>query len=252
MSSNSNICAVIIDDSAQARKLLRLMLQEIDTAIEIVGEAENADDGLKLIQHLEPHAVFLDIEMPGMTGLQLAEELLGQNYLGKVIFTTAYDQHAIKALRLSALDYLLKPIQEEELLQTITKLSSEVLKTNEFEKLSALSKNLNDGNNTLCIPVFGGYEYIQLSSICYFEAQGSYVRIVCNDGKNKVVAKNLKYFESSLGSSPKFLRIHRSYLVNMDEVVSYSKSDGGSLSLSNGVQIPVSRDRKASIQQFFK
>lgn len=252
MSNTNSFHVVLVDDSSQARKLLRLMLQEIDGEIEVIGEADNADEGLEIIKTLQPHAVFLDIEMPGKTGLQLAEDLVHINYSGKVIFTTAYDQYAIKAFRLSALDYLLKPIQEEELQQAIQKLSLETAKTDELTKLAALKENLKEESNVLCIPCSGGYEYLPLNSICYLEAEGSYVRIICKENRQKIVSKNLKYFENSLENIPKFIRTHRSFLVNLDEVISYSKSDGGSLSLSNGVQIPISRERKATIQEYLK
>jgi two-component system, LytTR family, response regulator len=253
MSNEQHLRAVIIDDSAQARKLLRLMINELTPQVQIEAEAENAEQGLQLIQKLQPDAVFLDIEMPGKSGLQLAEMLNEIQFEGKIVFTTAYNAYAIQAFRLSAIDYLLKPIQEDQLEEAVQKLIREKNHTDNTMRLKALSENLKpERAQVLCIPSQNGIEYMDLHDICYLEAEGSYVRIVCKGGKNKVVAKNLKYFESSLESIPKFLRIHRSYLVNMDEVVSYSKSDGGSLSLSNGVQIPVSRERKATIQEFLK
>jgi two-component system, LytTR family, response regulator len=252
MSNANSFHVVLVDDSSQARKLLRLMLQEIDGDIEVIGEADNADEGLEIIKTLQPQAVFLDIEMPGKTGLQLAEELIDIQYSGKVIFTTAYDQYAIKAFRLSALDYLLKPIQEDELQQAIQKLSLETAKTDELTKLAALKENLKEESNVLCIPNASGFEYIPLRNICYLEAEGSYVRIICKDKRQKVVSKNLKYFENSLDSIPKFKRTHRSYLVNMDEVVSFSKSDGGILVLSDGSKIPISRERRQEIEKLLK
>lgn len=253
MSKGKHIRAVIIDDSRQARKLLRLMLLEMAPDIVIAGEAENVDEGLRLIDRELPDAVFLDIEMPGRTGLQLAQELKQKNFNGKVIFTTAYNAYAIQAFRLSALDYLLKPIQEDQLKEAVEKLRKEREFTDNSKQLEALANNLDeDQESTICIPVQGGYEYIPLKDICCFEADGSYVRIITLDSKQKVVAKNLKYFENSLETIPKFLRPHRSYLVNMDQVVSYSKAEGGFLSLSNGMQVPVSRERKQVIQEFLK
>ncbi len=253
MSEKRNIRAVIIDDSRQARKLLRLMLLEIAPDIVVAGEAEDVEEGLRLIDREQPDAVFLDIEMPGRTGLQLAQEVKNKNFKGRIIFATAYNAYAIQAFRLSALDYLLKPIQEDHLLEAVQKLRNEQVTNSNSKQLEALTSNLDEEQeNTICVPVQGGYEYIPLKDICCFEADGSYVRIICQDNKQKVVAKNLKYFENALETMPRFVRPHRSYLVNMDQVIAYSKSDGGSLALSNGTQVPVSRERKQLVQEFLK
>lgn len=250
---SENIKFVIIDDSAQARKLLRLMLLELAPSIICVGEAENVVEGLKLIEREQPDAVFLDIEMPGRSGMQLAEELCSSKFKGSIVFTTAYNAYAIKAFRLSALDYLLKPISEDHLLEAVAKLQQQRNTLDNQTKLTALTANLGDeGNNLLCIPVQGGYEYIPIHDIYYLEADGSYVKIVCAGNKQKIVSKNLKYFETTLESIPKFIRTHRSFLVNLDQVSSYSKADGGSLTLSNGAKIPISRERRLVVQEYLK
>jgi two-component system LytT family response regulator len=250
---SENIKFVIIDDSAQARKLLRLMLLELAPSIMCVGEAENVVEGLKLIEREQPDAVFLDIEMPGRSGMQLAEELCSSKFKGSIVFTTAYNAYAIKAFRLSALDYLLKPISEDHLLEAVAKLQQQRNTLDNQTKLTALTANLGDeGNSLLCIPVQGGYEYIPIHDIYYLEADGSYVRIVCAGNKQKIVSKNLKHFETTLESVPKFIRTHRSFLVNLDQVSSYSKADGGSLTLLNGAKIPISRERRQVVQEYLK
>jgi two-component system LytT family response regulator len=245
--------AVIIDDSAQARKLLRLMLLELAPEIKHVGEAENVNDGLRLIDKEQPDAVFLDIEMPGKTGLQLAEILLDRNFKGNVVFTTAYNAHAIKAFRLSAIDYLLKPIQEDQLIEAVEKLKEEKKNRDNENRLRALSENLHqERNEVLCIPTNNGFEYIPVMEIEYLEADGSYVKIYCVNNRSKTVSKNLKYFESALTDCTNFIRTHRSFLVNLDFVTNYSKSDGGYLTLKRNVQIPISRERKQAIQDILK
>lgn len=253
MSNRTKLRALIIDDSPQARKLLLLMLRDLAEDIEIVGQAEDVEEGLKLIQETQPDALFLDIEMPGRSGIQLAEELRSSNFKGSIVFTTAYNAYAIQAFRLSAVDYLLKPISEDHLLEAVDKLREQRNTLDNQTKLTALTANLSDeGNNLLCIPVQGGYEYLSIHDICYLEADGSYVKIVCAGNKQKMVSKNLKYFETTLESVPKFIRPHRSFLVNLDQVSSYSKADGGSLSLSNGAQIPISRERRQAVQEYLK
>jgi len=237
MSENVEIRAIIIDDSAQARKLLRLMLLELAPEVKQVGEAENVDEGLKLIDAEKPDAVFLDIEMPGKTGLQLAEILLSRNFSGKVVFTTAYNAHAIKAFRLSAIDYLLKPIQEEHLSEAVAKLKEEKISQNNEKRLRALSENLRgERSEVLCIPTQEGSEYIPVSEIEYLEADGSYVKIHCSNNRTKTVSKNLKYFENALADCANFIRPHRSFLVNQDYITNYSKANGGYLVLSRKIK----------------
>jgi two-component system, LytTR family, response regulator len=253
MSERTILRAVIIDDSAQARKLLRLMLMELTPDVKILGEAENVDEGLRLIERERPDAVFLDIEMPGKTGLQLAEILLENQFKGNVVFTTAYNAYAIKAFRLSAIDYLLKPIQEDQLVEAVEKLKEEKENRDNANRLKALTENLQeDRNEVLCIPTQSGFEYVPITEVEYLEADGSYVNIYCTNNRCKTVSKNLKYFEKALTDSTNFIRPHRSYLVNVDYVTNYSKSDGGYLMLKRKVQIPVSRERKQAIQDMLK
>lgn len=247
------IKAVLIDDSAQARKLLRLMLLEYAPNIEIIGEAELVDEGLSLIEKFVPDAVFLDIEMPGKTGLQLAEKLLELAMPCSVVFTTAYNVYALQAFRLAAVDYLLKPIQENQLIEAIEKLESQKTTQENLQKLKALNNNLNSKQiQQLCIPVQGGSQYVPLDELLYLEADGSYVKVITVDGKVRLVSKNLKYFESALQDNSNFVRAHRSFLVNMNHLVYHAKSEGGILHLKNGVQVPISRERKQAVLQFLE
>jgi len=253
MSEEGKIKAVIIDDSEQARKLLRLMLMELSSDVHILGEAENVDGGLKLIRKINPDLVFLDIEMPGKSGLQLAEIILNEKIPAQVVFTTAYNSYAINAFRLSAIDYLLKPISEDQLEEAMEKVRSNKHLKDSNKRLEALSNNLQEGKSAvLSIPIQGGFEYIPLDQILFIEADGSYARIVCADNKSKLVSKNLKYFEGILDTANHFVRSHRSFLVNMKHVVSFNKSEGGSLILSMNNPIPISRERKQEVLDYLK
>jgi two-component system LytT family response regulator len=228
-----------------------LMIQELLPNVLLLGEAENVAKGFELIESLQPDVLFLDIEMPGKTGIQLAEELIAKNINCQIIFTTAYNSYAIKAFRLSAIDYLLKPIQENQLIEAVQKVEEHLNLKQENERLSVLAKNLSlDKKEVLCLPLQSGYEYIPLEEIEYLEADGSYVRVVLTNQKQKVISKNLKYFEQTLQDFPQFLRVHRSYLVNMNHLISYSKSDGGSITLSSQKVISISRERKANFISF--
>ena len=227
------------------------MLQELAPTVEIIGEADNATDGLNSALQLQPDVVFLDIEMPGKSGLQLAEELVQENCKTAIVFTTAYNAYAINAFRLSAIDYLWKPIQEDQLLESLEKVKERLKHRDADIQLKALTKNLkSEKPEVLCIPIQGGYEYLSLKDILFLEADGSYVRIVCTNGKHKLVAKNLKYFENTMQGVANFVRVHRSYSVNMDEVAAYVRSDGGNLELRSGKVIPVSRERKPAVLKY--
>lgn len=238
--------AVIIDDSPQARKLLRLMLQELAPEIKLIAEGENVNEVLPVIEKLQPDVLFLDIEMPGKSGLQLAEELMKNNTPCEIIFTTAYNEYAIQAFRLSAIDYLLKPIDEKLLVDAVRKVKEKRTLLQSHHKLIALTQNLKPTTDPVfCIPVQNGYEYILLKEIEYLEADGSYTHIHLINKDRKTVSKNLKYCEQALESFPNFVRVHRTHLINMDSISSFSKSGGGTITMKCGKQIDLARDRKS-------
>jgi two-component system LytT family response regulator len=246
MTKIEKINAVIIDDLPQARKLLRLMLQELAPEINVLAEAENVNEGLEAITKHNPDVVFLDIEMPGKSGIQLAEELLKNKVECNVIFTTAYNTYAINAFRLSAIDYLLKPINEKQLLEAVQKIKDHKQLIHAQNRLRVLTENLKPTTeNVLCIPVQNGFEYISVKQIEYLEADGSYVHIFLIDKKQKTVSKNLKYFEQALEQFSNFVRVHRSSIINMDYMASYSKSGRGTIILKSGKEVDLARDRKA-------
>jgi two-component system LytT family response regulator len=241
-----HIKAIIVDDSAQARKLLRLMIQELANDVSILGEAENVNEAVDLIKKQKPDVVFLDIEMPGKSGLQLVEVSKEEaNY--DIIFTTAYNDYALKAFRLSAIDYLLKPIDEQQLEEAIAKLRERKLLKDNKKQFDTLKYNLsNNSDSIICIPMLNGNEYVYLKSIEFLEAEGSYVKIHLVEQKQKVVAKNLKYFENALQNSPIFFRAHRSYLLNLQHVKKFEK---GKIITTTGAEIDLARERKNDFLQ---
>jgi two-component system LytT family response regulator len=237
--------AIIIDDSPQARKLLRLMLQELAPNVELLKEAENVPDGLKAIEEYQPDFIFLDIEMPGKSGIQLAEELVEKKITCDIVFTTAYNNYAINAFRLAAIDYLLKPVQEKQLLEAVQKIEERKSMKLSHLRFTVLAKNMNaEGNQTLAIPVQGGYEYITLKDIEYLEADGSYVHLFMIDKKQKTVSKNLKYFEQQLQEASNFIRVHRSFIINMKHISSFSRAGRGTILMKNSRSIDLARDRR--------
>lgn len=232
--------ALIIDDAQQARKLLRLTLAEIAPDIQVAGEAENVREAIIQIRKHQPDVVFLDIEMPGKSGLHLLDELEDEvNF--EIIFITAYNQYAIQAFKLSAIDYLLKPFREKELSDAIDKVRNRLQEKKSVQHLRTLSENLkSDTGKTLSIPINYGYEYVRLNDIEYIEADSSYSFVYLNDGKRIVVSKNLKYFETILTQLDNFVKVHRSFIVNLNYVKSFLKGDRGTIVLKSEKTIKLS------------
>ncbi|MBK6950626.1 MAG: response regulator [Crocinitomicaceae bacterium] len=245
MTELKKIKAVLVDDSEQARKLLRLMLKELAPDILVAGEAADVSSAVDLIRKLKPDVVFLDIEMPGKSGLQLLDELPRDEVHYEIIFTTAFNDYALKAFRLSAIDYLLKPIPEKDLVEALDRLRDRKDQKELKSRLDALTANLNsEKEKVLCIPVMSGYEYLRLDEIEHIEADGSYTKIMCVDGKTKTVSKNLKYFENALLDQDRFIRVHRSFLINLDQMKAFSRTGRGTIVMKSGKEIDLARDRR--------
>jgi len=231
--------AIIIDDEKRARVSLSLLLKEYCPEVELVAECENLPEGVKSIRKYNPDLVLLDIEMPGHSGLELVDFFDEKEINFSIIFTTAYNEYAIQAFKLSALDYLLKPIIPEELANAISRMERQ--KSLQFK---ALSENIqNESFEKIAVPSGNSLILLKISDIIYIKGEGSYAEVNMNDKSKHMVSRNLKNFEEILLKDKRFLRSHKSYLVNFDEVVSYNKSDGGWLDMKNGASIPVSNEK---------
>ena len=231
--------AIIIDDEKRARISLSLLLQEYCPEIEVVAECENLPEGVKAIHKYQPDFVLLDIEMPGHSGLELLDFFNENEITFAIIFTTAYNEYAIQAFKLSAIDYLLKPIVPEELINAINRLQKQ--KTQQFK---ALAENINkDSFEKIAVPSGNSFILLKIEDILYIKGEGSYSEILLKDKTKHLVSRNLKNFEEILLKDKRFLRTHKSYLVNFDEVIAYNKSDGGWLDMTNGNSIPVSSEK---------
>lgn len=245
MQNEPQLTTIIIDDSPQARRLLRLMLAELMPDIEIVAEASNGREGFELAKQHQPDFLLLDIEMPEKTGLQLAEELLEIALNTEIIFTTAYSMYAIQTFRLSAIDYLLKPIQENHLIEAIIKVKEKKKIAQDRKQLQTLIQNFQkDKPQMMCLPILNGYEYVEVSQIEYIEAEGSYANIQLTNEKKILISKNLKYFETSLQHFDFFLRVHRSFLVNKNHIKSVKIGEKSTILMQSLREIDLAKDRK--------
>lgn len=239
------IRAIIIDDEKRARLNLALLINEYCSDVTIIAECENLPEGVKAIRKNKPDLVFLDIEMPGHSGLELLDFFDENEVNFKIIFTTAYQEYAIQAFKFSAVDYLLKPINPTELTEAVNRFSKEKEK---IEKYTLLKENLKqDSIKKIAIPTGNSLVFIETEKIIYIKGEGAYSEIFCLDNEKLLVSRNLKNFEDIMCNHQDFVRNHKSYIVNTNYIKTYIKSDGGCLELKNGVQIPISTDKIQSI-----
>ena len=245
------IGALIIDDERRSRDTLRGMLEKYcDNDVEIRGEADGMRTGIEAINKLNPEVVFLDIQMPDGSGFKLLELLEEINF--EVIFTTAYDQFAIKAIRYSALDYLLKPIVPAELRNAVAKVVRKKSDGTINKHIRVLLENLKDNtlsSKRIVLSTSEGMHIIDVKDIIRCESDDYYTRFFIRDRKPILVSKTLKEHEEML-SEYGFLRPHKSHLVNISYIKSFIKTDGGYILLNDGTTVPVSRrKREKTIQQ---
>lgn len=237
--------AVIIDDSAEARKALQMELEENCPEIELIGHAEGVVSGAKLIRAQNPDLVFLDIQMNDGSGFDLLE-LIGTISF-KVIFTTASDAYAVKAFKFSAVDYLLKPIDPDELKLAVKKAD----KGNQKENLNFLMENAKNGNKPirkLALNTLDKLHIVNISDIVRCESDVNYTQFFFSSGSKLLVTKTLKDFEDLL-SDHQFIRVHQSHLVNANYIKEFVKGDGGYLVMTDKTSVPVStRKRNAVVE----
>lgn len=236
--------AILVDDEMHCLDTLSMLIKEYCPEIEILEQCNSAKTALSAIQNLQPSLVFLDIEMPVMNGFELLEQF--KEIWFSVIFTTSYDQYAIKAIRFSALDYLLKPIDPKELMIAVHKAAT--LKNPPApEQLKMLMDQLHHKENSftrIAVPTAEGFEMIPADSVIRCEADDNYTHFYLKNKTKITVCRTLKETEEQLEDYGYFVRVHHSYIVNLNEVNKYIRGEGGYLMMSDGSTVNVSRSRK--------
>jgi two-component system, LytTR family, response regulator len=243
------LTAIIIDDEASSRNSLRQKLTHYCGGINIIGECENGEEGIKSIEEKKPDIIFLDVEMPRMNGFTMLQQLHNKNF--EVIFITAFEHYAIKAIKVSALDYLVKPVEIEDLKNAVEKATQKRKLSSGNERLELLLQNLMTDKNELhriAIPSMDGLQFVETGQIIYLEANSNYTCFYLVNHTKITVAKTLKDFEELLPLSV-FMRIHHSYIINKNLVKKYIKGEGGQVVMSNDVVLDVSRRKK---EEFMK
>jgi len=232
--------AIAIDDEKDALEIITNQIGQHCSDIDLVDTCASGFEGVKSIHTHKPDVIFLDVDMPAMNGFQMLEMFEEVDF--EVIFTTAYDQYAVDAFRISAIGFLLKPIDSEELVNAVNRLSTrheEHLFKQHYDKLL---HNLNEQNTNkqIAFPTREGFEFIYSEEIVYCEADGNYTKLYLTDGSKRMFSRLLKETEALI-ESYRFCRIHQKYLINLDYVKKYKRGDGGTVVLSNKQSLPVSR-----------
>jgi two-component system LytT family response regulator len=236
---NQRLSAIIIDDESKARNLLKGILNEFFDFVEVLADCENLVEGVKAIKKHKPNLVFLDIEMPNYSGLEILD-FFGEDEIDfHIVFVTAYNQYAIQALKLSAIDYLLKPIEIDELEETINR----VLKRVEKQNLTILKDNFTtDKPKKLVVSMSNSIKFLNLEDILFLKGEGAYTNIYQKDDLPMLCSRNLKFFENALSDYTQFFRCHKSYIVNINYVKDLNKTDGLYIKIKN-FDILVSQDK---------
>ncbi len=242
------LTSIIVEDEETSRQILKNYLKKYCPNVTVLGEAENVEEALVLIRNNDLDLVFLDVEMPYGNAFDLLEKVGDIDF--ETVFVTAYNHYAMDALNAHASYYLMKPISIDELIKAVDYVT-EIKTKEEALQNQVLVPKTNTVNGKITIPQLNGFEVINTSDILYCKADDNYTEIFLNTNKKKLVSKTLKYFEDILKDTS-FARVHKSYLVNVNEVVKYVKGKGGSVVLSNGKEIMVSASKKSGLLSYFK
>lgn len=249
------IRTIIIDDEQHSCDALKIMLDKCCPQVAVKAICYSAKDGLKKINELKPDLIFLDIEMPYMNGFQMLEQLSIVDF--EIIFTTSYDQYAIKAFKFSALDYLMKPIDREELEKAVQKAclpdrqSSHKINPVMSQQLEILLQKINQPSlpvQRIALPTMQGLEFVPVESIIHCTSSNNYTEFFLADKKRVLVSRTLKEVEEIL-TDYAFLRVHNSHIVNLNTITRYIKGEGGYLIMTDGSTVDVSRSRKELLMQ---
>jgi two-component system LytT family response regulator len=238
------LTAIIIDDETSSRNSLKQKLSNHCPEISIIGECENGEEGLANIEEKNPDIIFLDVEMPRMNGFTMLQQLTNINF--EIVFITAYDHYALQAIKFSALDYLVKPVEIEDLKSAVEKAIQKRKISTGNERLEILLENLMNDKKELqriAIPSLDGFQFVQSGNIIYLEANSNYTCFYLTNNTKITVAKTLKDFEELLPISV-FIRIHHSYIINKNLVDKYINGKGGQVVMRNGVVLDVARRKK--------
>ncbi|WP_299213426.1 LytTR family DNA-binding domain-containing protein [uncultured Dokdonia sp.] len=250
------IKAILIDDDKNLREGMKGLLARFAPSIKIIGEADSVATGIEVIDTLEPQVVFLDIQLTDGTGFDILEKLSERNKVIKtnVVFITAHEQYAIKAFRFSALDFLLKPVDPEELQKVIEKIEAVIEKKNDYSHIDLLLENIRknvDNFKRIALSTSDGIHLFDISDIIRCESADNYTMFYIKNTKPILISKTLKEYEELL-KEHNFERIHQSHLINLNYLKSYIKKDGGYVVMTDESRLPISQRKRERLQEILK
>jgi two-component system LytT family response regulator len=238
------IRSIIVDDELKSRESLKILIEDFCEGVTVAALCQNIDEAVLAITQIKPDLVFLDIQLQRETGFDLLTRY--EEFDFEVIFTTAYSEYAIKAFKFSAIDYLLKPIDIEELKNALKKVEKRIKNTDVTDRIQQLLQNMRTGttdNYKLALPTADGLVFVKVSDILYCEASSNYTEITMADNKKYLVSRTLKEYDEIL-SEQNFFRIHHSYLINLNGIKKYVRGDGGYVVMNNDKPLDVSKRKK--------
>jgi two-component system, LytTR family, response regulator len=251
MNTLKNIKTILVDDEANNLQFLQSLLKGHCPSLQVLETASSAADGLLMIQELHPQLVFMDVDMPGMTGFEVLKKLEPLSF--EVIFVTAYNQYAMEAFEYNAVAYITKPIVTEKLVAAVEKAIIKIEEKKYTEHIFSLLENVHQKNehDKIALPTLQGLQFVKLSQICYIESSGNYSNFLLADNSKIMVSRQLGEYEKLLPAD-NFVRIHDKHIINLTCIKEYIKGSGGEVILENGARLTVAARRKDELLSRFE
>ncbi len=251
MSTLKNIKTILVDDEANNLQFLQSLLKDNCPTLQVMEMANTSADGLVMIQELHPQLVFMDVDMPGMTGFEVLKKLEPLSF--EVIFVTAYNQYAMEAFEYNAVAYITKPIVTEKLIAAVEKAITKIEEKKYTEHIFSLLENVQQKNehDKIALPTLQGLQFVKLSQICYVESSGNYSNFFLADNTKIMVSRQLGEYEKLLPAD-NFVRIHDKHIINLTCIKEYIKGSGGEVILENGARLSVAARRKDELLSRFE
>lgn len=247
---NDKLKAIIVDDEEGARIMLAAYLEDYCPEVELVQECKNVPDAVLAINKYEPDLVFLDVEMPDYNGFELINFFKKVDF--EIVFVTAYNQYAIRAFEVAAVDYLLKPLEIEHLQRAVLKVKEKLAYSTIQERLDLMTSTYGGAEiNKIALPLTDGLSFVPVADIVLFEAERAYTNVFLKDGAKYLISKPMRVFEDLLKDKPFFFRPHRSHLINLHHIQSYLRRDA-SIQMDNKMLVPLARNRKQDFEELLK
>jgi two-component system, LytTR family, response regulator len=251
MSTLKNIKTILVDDETNNLQFLQSLLKDNCPSLQVMETANSAADGLLMIQELKPQLVFMDVDMPGMTGFEVLKKIEPLNF--EVIFVTAYNQYAMEAFEYNAVAYITKPIVTEKLVAAVEKAIIKIEEKKYTEHIFSLLENVQQKNeyDKIALPTLQGLQFVKLNQICYVESSGNYSNFLLADNSKIMVSRQLGEYEKLLPAD-NFVRIHDKHIINLTCIKEYIKGSGGEVILENGARLTVAARRKDELLSRFE